>query len=193
MAILFRFKPDQIEAAASKLSLYKSEAKELAAEAALHWASHGNVNLLNAGAAFLSLYKSGKGWPDYVREFYLYMVKLGVFERTDKKFCSTKNKALARLVSSWLLEGSENQPHENRFITVKARLIEGGYIAPPEEQAEKVELSADLKKALSIVPATPKGFEGLSDQMAAALKGVWLAASGEAWSEGSVKRIKAMQ
>lgn len=192
MAILCRFTPAQIEAAASRLNLYKSEAQELAAEAALHWASHGNVNLLSAGSSFLSLYKSGKGVPDYVREFYLNMVKLKVFERAEGKFLSVQNKALARLVQSWLLDGADTQPHMNRFIIVKARLIEMGYIIEKEETAPQLEQSKDIKTALKLCPSTVKGFEGLSPQVVAALKGVWLAATGEPWSEGSVKRVKAI-
>ena len=189
MSILLRFTASQIEAASSRLTLYKAESQELAAESALHWALHGNVNLLNAGAAFLSLYKSGKGLPDYVREFYLNMIKLKVFERADGKFCSVKNKALARLIQTWLLEGVDTQPHHNRFILVKSRLIEGGYVEPPKDEVS-TELSKDVKTALKLCPATSKGFEGLSPSMVAAIKSVWLAATGEPWSEGSVKRHK---
>lgn len=190
MTILFRFTTGQIEAASSRLGLYKSEAPELAAEAALHWATHGNVNLLTAGASFLSLYKSNKTLPDYVREFYLVMVKLKIFDRVDGKFTAVKNKALARLIQTWLLEGLDTQPHTNRFILVKARLIEGGYIEPPKDEGEGDTLSKDLKTALKLCPSTAKGFEGLTPQMTAAIKGVWLAATGEPWSEGSVKRHK---
>lgn len=189
MAVLFRFNVSQIEAAASRLSLYKNEAQELAAEAALHWAVHSNTNLLNSGASFLSLYKSSKTLPDYVREFYIHTAKLKIFERADGKVTSVKNKALARLIQNWLLEGVDTQPHANRFILVKARLIEGGYIEPPKEEQEQ-EQSKDIKTALKICPATDKGFEGLSPSVVAAIKSVWLAATDEPWSEGSVKRFK---
>lgn len=189
MAVLFRFQPAQIEAAASRLGMYKSEAQELASEAALHWAVHSNVNLLSSGSAFLSLYKSGKSSPDYIREFYLSMVKLKIFERAEGKFLSVKNKALARLIQTWLLEGDEKAPHVDRFILVKARLIEMGYLVEKEEEQEQ-EQSKDIKTALKLCPATVKGFEGLSPSVVAAIKSVWLAATGEPWSEGSVKRFK---
>lgn len=194
MAIKTRFSIEQITRVGNTLGVYRTEALELAADAVVHWLQHGTCAVMQAGYSILSLAeKPKKGVRCYTRQVYLDLLKLKTFSVVEgNKFQSEAHKPLIKSLRAYVSGLPETTLSDELMVIITAWLRSEGWI---EEvvQAEKVELSADLKKAIAIVPATQNGFKGLSDQMVAALKGVWLAASGEAWSEGSVKRIKAMQ
>ena len=194
MAIKTRFSIEQITRVGNTLGVYRTEALELAADAFVHWIQHGTCAVMQAGYTILSLAeKPKKGTRCYTRQVYLDLLKLKAFTSVEgNKFQSEAHKPLIKGLRSYVSTLSDTTLSDELMVLVTAWLRSEGWIEQ-DETKEKPELSADMKKALAIVPATPQGFKGLSDQMVAAIKSVWLAASGEAWSEGSVKRIKAMQ
>jgi len=194
MAIKTRFSVEQITSVGNTLGAYRAEALELAADAVIHWLNHGTTAVMQSGYSILSLAeKPKKGVRCYTRQVYLDLLKLKAFTSIEgNKFQSESHKPLIKGLRGYVSTLPDSVLSDELMVLITAWLRSEGWIEETEAK-EKPELSADLKKALSIVPATPKGFEGLSDQMVAAIKSVWLAASGEPWSEGSVKRIKAMQ
>ena len=194
MAIKTRFSVEQITRISNTLGAVRTDALELAADAVVHWLNHGTCAVMLSGYSILNMAeKPKKGTRCYTRQVYLDLLKLKAFNSVDgNRFQSEAHKPLIKGLRGYVSSLPDNTLSDELMVLITAWLREQGWIEEAVK-AEKAELSPDLKKALSIVPATPKGFEGLSDQMVAALKGVWLAASGEAWSEGSVKRIKAMQ
>ena len=194
MAIKTRFSVEQITRISNTLGAIRTDALELAADAVIHWLQHGTCAVMLSGYTILSqAEKPKKGTRCYTRQVYLDLLKLKAFNAIEgNKFQSEAHKPLIKELRGYVSTLSDSTLSEELMVLIVAWLREQGWI-DEVAKAEKVELSPDLKKALSIVPATQKGFKGLSDQMVAALKSVWLAASGEAWSEGSVKRIKDSQ
>ena len=194
MAIKTRFSVEEINKWAGTVSTVRTEALELAADAVIHWLQHGTTAVMGSGHAILSLAEKPKGGLRcYTRQVYLDLLKLKAFNSVEgNKFQSEAHKPLLKGLRAYVASLSDNTLSDELMVLIVAWLRSEGWIEEAAK-AEKAELSPDLKKALAIVPATSKGFEGLSDPMVAALKSVWLAASGEAWSEGSVKRVKASQ
>lgn len=193
MAIKTRFSIEQITKWSATVDAVRTEALEMAADAVIHWLNHGTCAVMKSGYSILSLAeKPKKGVRCYTRQVYLDLLKLKAFTSLEgNKFHSEGHKPLIKGLKAYVATLPDNTLSDELMVLITAWLREQGWIEQTETK-EKPELSPDLKKALAIVPATQNGFKGLSDQMVAALKSVWLAASGEAWSEGSVKRIKAM-
>ena len=194
MTIKTRFSIDQINKWSGTVGVIRTEALEMAADSVVHWIQHGTCAVMGSGHAILSLAEKPRGGLRcYTRQVYLDLLKLKAFNAIEgNKFQSEAHKPLIKSLRAYVATLSDTTLSEELMVLIVAWLRSEGWIEPAEVQA-KPELSPDLQKALAIVPSTPKGFEGLSDQMVAALKSVWLAASGEAWSEGSVKRVKSSQ
>lgn len=194
MTIKTRFSVEQITRIGNTLGAVRQDALELAADAVIHWLQHGTCSVVLSGYAILAqAEKPKKGQRCYTRQVYLDLLKLKAFKNVEgNKFHSEANKPLIKTLRAYVATLPDTVMSDELMILIVSWLRSEGWIEDAQVQV-KPELNADLKKALSIVPSTQKGFEGLSDNMVAALKGVWLAASGEPWSEGSVKRVKAMQ
>lgn len=194
MAIKTRFSVEQITRISNTLGAIRTDALELAADAVIHWLNHGTTAVMLSGYTILSQAEKPKGGIRcYTRQVYLDLLKLKAFTAVEgNKFQSEAHKPLLKGLRAYVATLPDSTLSEELMVLIVAWLRSEGWIETIEVKA-KPELSPDLKKALQIVPATSKGFEGLSDPMVAALKSVWLAASGEAWSEGSVKRVKTMQ
>ena len=194
MAIKTRFSVEQITKWSGTVGVIRTEAVEVATDAVIHWLQHGTCAVMQSGYSILSLAEKPKGGSRcYTRQVYLDLLKLKAFTSVEgNKFQSEAHKPLIKGLRGYVATLPDTTLSEELMVLITAWLRSEGWIESAETK-EKPELSPDLKKALAVVPATPKGFEGFSDQMVAALKSVWLAASGEAWSEGSVKRVKASQ
>lgn len=195
MTIKTRFSVEQLTHFSSIAGSLRADALELAADGLIHFLNHGTCAVAGMGYKFLNMAeKPKKGKVSYTHKVYFALLKLNAFKGTkDDKFQSIGHRPLVKQLRDYVATLPETTLSEELMPLIMAWLVNDLWIEPEAEPEARPELSADIKKALAIVPATTKGFEGLSDNMVAALKSVWLAASGEPWSEGSVKRIKASQ
>ena len=162
MTIKTRFSIEQITRISGTVSAVRTDALELAADAVIHWLQHGTCAVMLSGYSILSMAeKPKKGLRCYTRQVYLDLLKLKAFTSIEgNKFQSEAHKPLIKGLRGYVSTLSDNTLSEELMILIVAWLRSEGWIEEAEVQA-KPEISADLKKALSTVPATTKGFEGV--------------------------------